>query len=268
MLLLNLRKQLIPAVVTGVAFLAIAGALCAQTMVVDRGLPNAPAKAPGSRRAGLRLAGPGDKQEFIADDFKVGAAGENWTIDKIRTWAVLPGANHAQSLNDLYERITLTGGLASEPIRDDKAREAECECHGPIPIRVANLQIGAHGSGSPDIVFTPALYPDATSYEEKGKPFSLWQIDFQNLQWHVPGGVSVEFSVRGVPRGYVAKDMSNSWFNHGSPIHDAHRLRLYDHRSLPRAFLDETGAIKDKSIGINVQVWAHRMVEAAGQTHK
>src|SRR5262249_5753366 len=134
------------------------------------------------------------------------------------------------------------------------------------------LQMGSHGSGNPDILFTPALYPDGTTYEENGKRFSLWQIDFQNLKWFVPGGVGVIFTVRGVPRGVAAKDMSNAWFLHGSTLQGSHRLRLYDHRSLPKAYLDEVGQLKDKSAGINVQVWAHRMqdnpTQPAGQTHK
>ena len=179
-------------------------------------------------------------------------------IDRLRTWAVLPGAGHSQKLGDLFEKITLFGGIAGDPIVDDKTRDAECECHGLTALQATILVAGNPFSQSPNIVLSPVTYGNGSSYQESGKLYSLWQIEFQNLRWHVPGGVAIAFAIEGVGRSTTGGKTPYLWFNHASAIKDTHRLTLYDHRRLPKSYFDNAGQNSDKSVGINVQVWGQK----------
>jgi len=235
-----------------ILLLALSVTLSAQGLVVDRGLPI------GNQRAGVRLGWTKDKTEFLGDDFHVGASGETWLIDKIRVWAVVPGSGHSENMGDLFSTISLYGGLASDPITDDKARDADCDCHGLVALKSATLPQGKSDSGNKDISISPVNTRSEALREVRGVGGSLWQIDFQNLQWSVPGGVGIEFGVRGEAREASSKNSGPFWFSYGSAIRDSHRLKVFDRRRLPKAFFDGGKQMGDATIGINVQVWARR----------
>src|SRR5215469_15837390 len=79
-------------------------------LVVDRGLPQANLNnVSGAARSNVRWAS-GDTG-FMGDHFTIGAAGEKWVIDSIRTWAV-PGLSEVDPdhLGDFYEDVRLYFG--------------------------------------------------------------------------------------------------------------------------------------------------------------
>src|SRR5450759_1908637 len=85
-------------------------------LAVDRGLPrNNLNNASGSARSNVRWAG--DTQGFIGDDFTIGAPGERWVIDSIRSWTV-PGYGDtiAARLSDFYQDVRLYLGPSSNDL--------------------------------------------------------------------------------------------------------------------------------------------------------
>jgi hypothetical protein len=206
----------------------ISGDLSAQIMLLDRGLPLHSAEPHARQWAGLHAAWVEDAKSFVGDDFNVGVSGEVWTIDTLRTWVLVETAP-----GPLFEKITLYGGLAGQPIPKE---QAECACHSLVPLKTTGA------SGSPDVIALPAK-PDAPAFEEDGKTFGLMQIEFRNLRWSVPGGVGLQFAVRA--------DTLRGWFNYASPTKVPHRLRVFDAAAQLRSFRggDENG--------INLQVWGH-----------
>src|SRR4051812_45188143 len=191
-------------------------------LLVDRRLPEA-----SSQGARVRVGWSSKDGVIVTDHFMLGEPGELWVIDKIRTWAV-PGMA-AGSLGDVFERITLYGGLESEsPPATQEAAAAECACHGPIPLAAAPLRRGSSISQSPQVVLTPVTYAGGASYREKGRSLGIWQIDFQDLLWHVPGGVSVQFGVLGQGRQAAGQNGKGLWFNHAFNTSGKHRFRVFE----------------------------------------
>lgn len=206
----------------------------AQIILVDRGLPSG--AAPEVRpRSGLHPGWPKDGQYFLGDDFSVGASGEVWIIDTIRTWAFADDAP-----KPLFDKITLYGGLAGQPIPKE---QAECACHGVVAIKTAEAP------GSPDVLVTPATYRGVAGHLEDGKSFRLWQVEFRNLRWSVPGGTGLQFAVKA--------ETSRSWHNGASAVGAPHRLRVFDSAGQLRSFLD------DAENRINVQIWGHLSIRVA-----
>jgi hypothetical protein len=212
-------------------------------LLVDRGLP-------GVRSAPLLVGWSENEGVFVTDHFTVGEPGELWVIDKVRTWAVpdlQPG--RPDTLGDLFERVTLYGGLESEtPPATAQAAAAECACHGPVSIAEAQLRPGSNLSRNPQVVLTPVT--------DGGSP-NLWQADFLNLRWNVPGGLNVQFGVFGTGRPIPGQNRKHVWFSHASAIGGKHQFRLFETGGSPVVPMN-SGLPSDQSVGINVQVWGHR----------
>ncbi len=194
--------------------LALAGNLAAQSLVVDRGWPSGEAIPQHIERQG---------KGFLGDSFRVGTAGETWIIDALRVWAVTDSsAGCSLKPGGQFEKIALSGALYNPPVPG----QPECACHALVEIaRVPDAQLTAAGG--------------------------LWQIDFRNLRWSVPGGMDVLFSVRALARPQAA---CGAWALNASAASSGYRLRGFDKDGVPEGFAESP----DRPLWINVQVWAHR----------
>ena len=208
--------------------LAIAGNLAAQTLVVDRGVPSGEGVSQPIEREG---------KGFLGDSFRVGTAGEIWVIDALRVWAV---ANFSPDCppkpGDQLDKIALFGALDNPPVPG----QPQCACHGLVQVAAAQFEPGNSAPMNRDVQLTAAG--------------GLWQIDFQNLRWSVPGGMDVLFSVRGFARPKAACGAGRAWSLSASAASSGYRLRGFDKGAVPEGFAES----QDRPLSINVQVWAHR----------
>jgi hypothetical protein len=219
-----------------IAILAMAPVFCvrlpAQMLVVDR----APAAAPGMRIA--RTGTPG----FIGDHFQIGKRGEVWIIDAIRTWAAAEenSSPPLRPLTDIFEQVTLFGGIEAAPPDPGQPPQPECDCHNLMAIKTAGLR-----SGASDIRLT------------SGSGGS-WQVDFQNLHWSVPGGVPIQFGVLGAAPGG-----RRPWYNQASRSDGGHQLKAFDENGKLEGPYTTRAVLLDDRVGLNVQVSAHKMAPVA-----
>ena len=249
-------ESLILRIVSMAGLLAFAVSLSAQVLVLDRSDTLRPAPTSELYRIGWTK----DHQSFVGDDFKIGAEGEVWIINAIRTWVVLEAdSGHPRFPGDLYEKITLYGGIASDPAADNPGRNPECACHAPVALKTADLPRGGSSAQTSDISLA---YVDEAHNGSDRKTFDLWQIDFRNLRWSVPGGVNIQFGVKGVGRELPGLK-TPLWFNAAYPTQENHRLRIFDETGMLKSFFDVDGQVQDNStgLGINIKVWAHRMAK-------
>jgi hypothetical protein len=203
--------------------LGLALACCApvsgQMLVVDRAMPS----------GGVWL-GRAEAPGFVADHFKIGAPGEVWIVDAIRTWASADRNGSPVRLNDVFEKVTLFGGIEATPPDPTQPPQPECDCHNLMAIKSGSLSAGG----------SDVRVSSATS--------GGWQLDFQNIHWSIPGGVPIQFGVMGVAR------TSAVWFNHAAQAADAHELKAFDEKGK----LDGPYTEAHTRIGISIQVWAHK----------
>jgi len=82
----------------------------------------------------------------------------------------------------------------------------------------------------------------------------LWQIDFRDVHWSVPGGVDVLFTVRAADRASQSCPAGKMWSLAASPAGPEYRLRLFDKDRVPAGFAEPASAAKQ----IRIQVWAHK----------
>ena len=225
-------------------FLISCAVLCSQPqpsqiLVVDRGMEG------GAQAAGVPL-GRTKGAGFVGDHFRIGAAGEVWIIDTIRTWA-RPGesAGHAASLGDVFESVTLFGGIEAAPPKPGQPPEPECDCHNLMTIKGARLQPGADQPASPDVTVSPAAA-------------GIRQVDFRSLRWSVPGGVDIQFGVMGVSR-----HGRQTWHNQAANMGNAHQLKIFDEKGKLEGPYVPDGEPVDGRAGLNVQVWGHRSAPVA-----
>jgi hypothetical protein len=217
-------------------------------LVVDRGLPLQNLNnASGSVRSNVRWAG--DNHGFIGDDFTIGAAGEHWVIDSIRTWAV-PGANAAR-LSDSYQDVRLYLGTSAGDV---------------TPVATAQLAEESDEISNPNIRISEATRDGALLYDDFGTSLRIWQIDFNNLNVAVHGGSKVRFGVWGMGRS-GSDGKAYMWFNHGSNAAlsgtrqdgaDGMML-IFDGAGRADGTLRAEDKDWDKPSDINVQVFAHRV---------
>src|SRR5579871_1477718 len=88
-----------------VCLLALPALAADPVLVVDRGLPQSNLNdAAGASRSNVRWGW--HDHGFLGDDFTIGAPGEHWVIDAIRTWAV-PGTAEVNlpHLGDYYQDV-------------------------------------------------------------------------------------------------------------------------------------------------------------------
>jgi hypothetical protein len=223
------------------------------TLVVDRGLPSANLNnVSGAARSNVRWAS-GDSG-FLGDHFVLGAKGEKWVIDSIRTWAV-PGLEEVDPdhLGDFYQDVRLYFGAAGGDL---------------TPVASALLSLGNDESSNRQIRITEATRAGTQLYDNFGKFLRVWQIEFTRLNLSVDGGVNYSFGVWGMGREIPGSGGKGyMWFNHASnaPLSAARQdgadgvMLLFDGSGKAAGEFTGQGSGWDKSSNINVQVFAHRL---------
>jgi len=233
-----------------IAFPAIAAG---PQVAVDRGMPQANLNnVSGAARSNVRWAIPGDG--FLGDDFTVGAPGEQWVIDGIRTWTVpATGGTDPLHLGDFYQDVRLYFGGPAANL---------------TPVATAFLSAGSNQTSSPNVQLSEASGNQTVLYDEFGKFLRVWQVDFTNLALPVDGGVKYRFGVWGMGRPVPGKDgKTYMWFNHASnaPLSGAPQdgsdgvILQFDSGGRAQGEFHAQGNGWDKSGDINVQVFAHKV---------
>jgi hypothetical protein len=131
-------------------------------VVVDRGIPKINLNnASGPVRSNVRWAW--HDQGFLGDDFKIGAPGERWVIDYIRTWTV-PGtqAHRPDHLGDAYQYF----GSAVKDL---------------TPVIADSFAEGRDTNDNPNIQVTEATQNGEIAYDDFGTSLRVWQLEFRGL---------------------------------------------------------------------------------------
>lgn len=208
-------------------------AVPAQVLLVNRG---SGAAQPEMGRVG-RSSGLG----FVADHFRVGAAGETWVIDAIQTWAAPNPGSGPDKFGDWFGHLSLFGGIES-PI--PKPGEPVCDCHNLMVVKAASWRPGADN-------------PDTSDVQVSRSMREGWQVTFRNLSWSVPGGVDLQFGVMAEARE-PSKGLASAWYNRIARDSGVHELKLFDEKGKLETLYTNNGAPLDPSIGISLKVWGHK----------
>lgn len=239
---------------TAVLFFSVLSASAAEPgLVVDRGLPQVNLNnVSGDARANVRWTG--EEHGFVGDDFTVGAPGETWVIDSIRTWAVPQiSVTSSKHLGDLYEDVRLYFGSASSS--------------SLTPVASATLTPGSDASDNANVTISELTRTGAVPYDDFGANLRIWQLEF-HLNRVVQGGVKYAFGTWGMGKPVAGKDDKIiPWFNHASnaalsvsPQDGADgKMLLFDEGGKLGGPFEAKGNGWDKSSDINVQVFAHRI---------
>ncbi len=220
------------------ACFAFAANLSAQMLIVDRG----PASG-SSQSLGLSK----ETNAFLADDFVAGAVKEDWVIDHIRLWAVAdPKAGSAQGLGDLFKKISLYGGIAPELPPAGQTAAPECDCHNLPALKTAMLEQGSNKTDSPDV--------SIASSKQEGS--DVWQIDFKDMKWSVPGGIPIQFGILADP--YAGA----TWYNLGSSA-DGQHLRVFSNAGKVQSTYQGDSSTAG---AMDIQVWGHLLARISIHT--
>jgi hypothetical protein len=250
--MLMLRKSNILMIAGWLAVASAAGA-ADSILVVDRGLPSGNLNnVSGAARSNVRWAS-GDSG-FLGDHFILGASGEKWVIDSIRTWAV-PGRQEGDPdhLGDFYQDVRLYFGASGGNV---------------TPVTSALLSPGNDESSNPRVRITEATRAGAQLYDDFGKFLRVWQVEFTGLNLSVDGGLNYSFGVWGMGREIPGSGGEGyMWFNHASnaPLSAARQdgadgvMLLFDGSGKAAGEFTAQGSGWDKNSDINVQVFAHRL---------
>jgi hypothetical protein len=222
-------------------------------LVVDRGLPKINLNnTSGSARSNVRW---GDTEErFLGDDFTIGAPGERWVIDAIRTWTV-PGtaAHHPERLGDAFQDVRLYVGSAKKDL---------------TPVAAGAFTEGSDANDNPNIVASEATQDGVITYDDFGASLRIWQVEFRGMNLTVNGGEAYRFGVWGLGREIPGGDGKKYvWYNHasnaslsGSKQDGADgAMLIFDGSGRFRERFLPKGNGWDKESDINVQVFAHRV---------
>lgn len=221
------------------------------SLVVDRGLPQANLNnASGPVRSNVRWGW--HDHGFLGDDFAIGAPGEHWVIDSIRTWAV-PGTAefNLPHLGDYYKDVRLHFGTTDL-----------------TPVSTAQFSEGSDDTSNPDVHLSDAGASGALPYDDFGTPLRVWQIDFTNLNLRVEGGTTYRFGVWGNGRAVPGMEGKQfMWYNHASnaPLSGGKQdsadgsMLKFDAAGRYEGAFTAQGNGWDKAADINVQVFAHRV---------
>jgi hypothetical protein len=221
-------------------------------LVVNRGLPQYNLNnGSGKARSNVRWGVP--DQGFVGDEITVGAAGEKWVIDSIRTWAVPGTAGHIpDNLADFYEDVRFYFGGSDSDL---------------TPISSARLTQGSSETSNSHVRISDATQAGVPSYDDFGTNLRIWQVEFGNLNLTVDGGVKYRFGVWGMGRSIPGtEDKTYTWYNHasnatlsGSQQDGANGVMLlFDAAGHSSGVFNSEGNGWDKTGNINVQVFAHR----------
>lgn len=194
-------------------------------------------RAPSSESVqSLGLTQPTDA--FIADDFVVGAAKEDWVIDRIRLWAVGdPKASSPRALGELVKKISLLGGIAPDLPKPNQAPGADCDCHNLPVLKSTSVNPHSNTAGNRDVEIASGTQVD-------GSP--TWQIDFNEVRWSVPGGIRIQFGV------FAETNSGYAWHYLATPSDPAEQLRVFSSAGKFEKAFPSTPPAR-----INVQVWGH-----------
>jgi hypothetical protein len=182
--------------------LALPASAADSLLVVDRGLPQSNLNSvSGDSRSNIRWSS--EEHGFVGDDFTVGAPGETWVIDRIRTWAVPQmSVTSSRHLGDLYQDVRLYLGSPDNAL---------------TPVASTTLTQGNDEPDNAAVRITDLTQNGATPYEELGKDLRVLQIEFTHLNQTVQGGVKYGFGVWGMGRPIPDKEGKiYPWFNLGS----------------------------------------------------
>ena len=231
-------------------------ALPADRPLVDRGLPQANLNnASGAVRSNVRWGW--HDHGFLGDDFAIGAPGEKWVIDSIRTW-VVPGTAEFKfpHLGDFYQDVRLHFGAVDL-----------------TPLSTAQLSQGTDETSNADVTVSDAAATGALLYDDFGTPLRVWQVEFKSLNLAVDGGVKYRFGVWGNGRAIAGQEGKKfMWYNHASnaglsgnrqDVADGLML-LFDAAGRFEGTFNAEGQGWDKPADINVQVFAHRVDSRRG----
>jgi hypothetical protein len=223
-------------------------------LVVDRGLPSGNVnKLSGTARSNVRWAS-GDCG-FLGEHFEVGARGERWVIDSIRTCAV-PGLEEVDPdhLGDFCQDVRLYFGASGGDL---------------TPVAAASLSPGKDESSNPHVGITEATRSGGALDDDFGEFLRVWQIDFTGVNLSVEGGVNYSFGVLGMGREIPGQQHGKGcmWFKHASnaPLSAARQdgadgvMLLFDGSAKAAGEFTGQGNGWDKNSDINVQVFAHRL---------
>jgi hypothetical protein len=225
------------------ACFVFASDVSAQMLIVDR--------APGSG-ASQSLGLSKESNAFLADDFVAGVAKEDWVIDHIRLWAVAdPRAGSSQNLGDLFKKISLYGGIAPEMPVPGQPAAVECDCHNLPALKTATVQQGSNSTDAGDVTIA--------SSKQEGS--GIWQIDFKEMKWSVPGGTAIQFGILADP--YAGA----TWYNLGSST-DSQHLRVFSNAGKVQSTYQGDSSTAG---AMNIQVWGHLLaritIHTAGQKY-
>jgi len=230
-------------------------------MVVDRGLPQVNLNdASGTARSNVRWGW--HDHGFLGDDFTIGAAGEHWVIDSIRTWTVPGGAGAVlPHLGDYYQDVRLHFGQSDV-----------------TPVATAQLTPGSDATSSVNVRISDTSQTGTLLYDDLGTPLRIWQVDFTNLNLPVDGGLKYRFGVWGMGRPVPGTTEGKvfMWHNHASNagLSGARQdgadgmMLLFDAAGRSEGTFNAEGNGWDKPADINVQVFAHRVDGRPGATSK
>ena len=213
--------------------LVLAHAAFGQALLVDRSMSPQQGSAD-------RLGVP---QGFLGDHFQLGDRGEVWVIDRLAVWAVAdPSDNTPQHLGDFYENVRLSGAIESAI---PAPGQPDCACHNLVSLKSGALQPGS------DVVNTAGIRISAAAP-------GVWQVEFEDLRWSVPGGVPIQFGVSGKGRMTGAAGQRHTWFNSAAAGGGVHDIRLFDDGGKLLGRYVPDGPPLSPLLGMNVQVWAHK----------
>jgi hypothetical protein len=234
-----------------VLFLSLPAFAADSMLAVDRGLPQINLNnSSGPVRSNVRWTW--HDQGFLGDSFAIGAPGEQWVIDSIRTWTVPGNADQQPNqLGDFYQDVRLYFGKSQGDL---------------TPVQAASLSLGSNATSNPSVQITEPRQSGSVLYDDFGTNLRVWQVDFSNLNLVVDGGTAYSFGVWGNGRqiaGTTGK--TYSWFNHASngPLSGASQdsadgvMSLFDAGGRYQGTFTADGSGWDKSADINVQVFAH-----------
>src|SRR5436190_14690866 len=217
-------------------------------MVLNRGLPQANLNNVSvPSRSNVRWGW--HDEGFLGDSFLMGAPGEHWVIDSIRTWIVPGSAEHAhEHVGDFYKDVRLYFGGPEEDL---------------TPASTGQLSAGSDDSSNANIKISEATREGTLYYDDFGANLRIWQVEFTNLNMRVEGGVSYNFGVWGLGRTVPGtEDKTYTWYNHASNARQSvsqqdgadGTMLLFNGAGRAKGKFNTEGNGWDKSADINVQV--------------
>jgi hypothetical protein len=181
---------------------------------------------------------------FVGDHFRIGSSGETWVVDTIQIWAVPDPAAAEMKMGDVYERLSLFGGIESPP---PTPGEPVCDCHNLMTIKTAEVWPGM-------------MAPEGVDVQASRVDGSARQLTFRQLNWSIPGGVNIQFGVMGVGRT-APGGRKYVWYTSASAGADSHELKIFDEKGRFDGPYSEKRSPSGRDVGINVQVWGHKPAE-------